>query len=265
MTRANSFSNGSLAALPSDGVNTMTLFLRASVLVVLAASSLAACDGQSLDGGTRHAFFVRAALAPPVHTSDQTSACVYTADPTNAVLFKGTADLGVADGYQLTLLLQGSDATVATSVTGAQVVLATPDGTTVREFSLVTTGFIDPGKNAVVSLTAIDAPSRDLLLATVPNRVAKATVVANVTLTGRDPAGGSDVSSPVFRFPIDVCNGCLVDFSTGNDNTARMQPNCLAPRPASVPLPCFVGQDEAVACQLCIGSRPACDPAMLSP
>ena len=269
MTAAKSFSNGSLMQLPSDGVimndTLRTLrpsFLGASLVAVVVASALVACGGQNLDGGARHAFFVRDALAPPSHSSAAAPAgCVYAPDPAIPGLLQGRLDVGVADSYQLNLLLQGSDPSTATSVTGAHVTLTAGD-MTIRDFDVVTSSFIEAGKNSVAGVTAIDAPAAQALLAGLPNRLASELVIANVELRGRDPAGGSDVTSPVFSFPISVCNGCLIDFSNANDDTALPQPNCRKPLPTPPPAtPCFVGQDEAVPCQLCVATRPACDPA----
>jgi hypothetical protein len=236
--------------------------LATSLVAVAVASALVACGGQNLDGGERHAFFVRAALAPPSHANASPAGCVYTADPTNPALFQGRLDAGVADSYQLNLLLQGSDPATATAVTGAHVTLTQVDATPIRELDVVTNAFIPAGQNAVASLTAIDVVAAQMLIENLPNRTASETVIANIELKGRDPAGGSDVTTPVFSFPISVCNGCLVDFSTGNDPTSPVQPNCNKPLAGTdAAQPCFVGQDEAVPCQLCVGARPICDPA----
>lgn len=234
----------------------------ASVLLVVAASTLAACGGKDLDGGTRHAFFVRGSLAPPVHSGQ--GGCTYSNDPHAALLLEGRVDLGITDLYQVTLLAEGTDPAASTSITGAHVVVKTVSQDVLREFDAVTTGFIGSGVDALAFLTVVDPPARDLLLPMLPTRLVTQTFVADVTLRGRDAAGGPEVTSPVFSFPFQACNGCLVDFSTGNDDTALVQPNCRKPPdPAAVP-PCFIGQDETVPCQLC-QSRSACDPRALSP
>lgn len=247
-------------SLPSPKRRRAPFFLRAFVLgAVTLVSTLAACGGQGLDGGTRRTFFVRSAIAPPVHSSQ--GGCVYTDDPSAASLLEGRVDLGVADEYRLTLLAQNSDATGSTTITGAHVVLKTADQTVIREFALVTTGFIGPGASAVTSVTVLDAAAREIVIGNLPIRTVMQTLVADVTLTGRDPSGGPDSTSPVFSFPFQICNGCLVDFSNGNDPTARIQPNCLRPIDPAVILPCQVGQDEVVPCQSCVATRPACNPA----
>jgi hypothetical protein len=251
------------ASPPLPAIRRKSLFFSASVLLVVAMSTLAACGGQGLDGGTRHSFFVRGALAPPVHSSQ--GGCTYSNDPRAALLLEGRVDLGVTDAYQVTLLAEGTDPAASTSITGAHVVLRTVSQDVLREFEAVTTGFIGPNADALAFLTVLDATASDLLLPMLPNRMVMQTLVADVTLRGRDAAGGPEVTSPVFSFPFHACNGCLVDFSTGNDDTAGIQPNCLKPIDPAAVTPCFIGQDETVSCQLCVRSRPACDPRMLSP
>jgi len=236
------------------------LFLRALVLVAVVTSTLAACGGQGLDGGTRRTFFVRGALAPPAHSNQ--GPCVYSPDPNAAMLLEGRVDLGVTDTYQVTLLAQSTDPAVSTSITGAHIALKNAGQDVLREFDLVTTGFIGAGGvDALTFVTVVDAPSRDLLLESLPNRTTSATFVADVTLRGHDAAGGPELTSPVFSYPFAACNGCLLDFSRGNDDAAPVQPNCLRPLDPSAVVPCFIGQDETVPCQLCVATRRVCDPA----
>jgi len=227
-------------------------------LAVGASASLAACSAQELDGGSRRVMFVRLVLAPP--GAGPTGACAYTSDPNSAALFSGTADLGLRDHYTMTLLVQSTDKTAPTSISGAHITVTEPDGTPIREFSQTTAGFVEAGGFGLVNLVGIDAPTRDLLLAGIENRRVSKSVVVHVDLTGSDPATGSAASAAEFQFPVKVCNGCLVSFETGNDVTALEQPNCHRPASATVHRPCVIGQDEVVACELCAGVRAACDP-----
>ena len=75
--------------------------------------------------------------------------------------------------------------------------------------------------------------------------------------------GGEDVESGEYQLPARVCNGCLVDFSTGNDDLAPVQPNCLKTETTAIAGPCPpapAGQDEPVKCESCVETRKACDP-----
>lgn len=228
------------------------------LLAVGASVSLAACSAQELDGGSRRVMFVRLVLAPPV--AGPTGACAYTSDPNAAALFSGTADLGLRDDYTMTLLVQSTDKTAPTSISGANIRVTEPDGTPIREFAQTTAGFVEAAGFGLVNLIGIDAPTRELLLANVENRRSSKSVVVHVDLTGSDPTTGSAASSAEFQFPVKVCNGCLVSFETGNDVLVQQQPNCLRPASATVHPPCAVGQDEVVACELCAGARSVCDP-----
>ena len=241
----------------------MNNLLRVGLLALVSTTALVACGAQDLDGGSRQSVFVRGALAPPVMRTND--ACVFN-DKDAAMLFEGTVDFGLADEYKLTLLLQTTDGAASTSISGARVAVRSGEEL-VREFTTVTSGFVDAGRTALVSLTAIDPVTKDMVLQNppgLPNRSALRTLTLEVTLTGREPSTGHDVETPVFRFPVKACKGCLVDFSKGNDPLQPSQPNCSKPLPMTAPAtkPCYFGQDEPVACQLCIGSFEACDPKM---
>ncbi len=233
--------------------------LRIALFLFLGTStSLAACSAKELDGGSRRVIFIRAALAPPA-APRAGGACTYAPDVSAAALFTGTVDVGLRDDYALTVLVQSVDKAVSTSISAANVMVTDPDGTLIREFTQTATGFVDAGGYGLTSFIAMDAPTSDILRTNLPNRSASRTVVVHVNLVGNDPATGSATSSPDFQFPVRVCNGCLVDFSTGNDDLSPVQPNCNKTSSADQAVPCALGQDEVVACQLC-RNRPACDP-----
>lgn len=233
--------------------------LRAALLLVGFGAPVLACNANTLDGGSRNVMFIRQVLAP-APSQQANGSCVYTSEPTQATLFSGTSDLGLQDGYSMTVLVQSTDGSANVNLSSAHVRVTEQDGTLIREFSQVVAGFVDASKFGVVSFTAIDAPTRDILLSSLPNRQASKTLVIHVDLAGTNPANGSGASAPTYDFPVRVCNGCLVDFSTGNDVTYPVQPNCLRPRASDIHMPCVLGQEEPVKCELCMGARPACDP-----
>jgi len=242
-----------------------------SLLVVgLAVSSaLPACATND------QTIFIRNALAPAVTRLN--GVCSYTSDPSQPALFQATLDLGVGDSY-FAILLVGNQLISRSDpqnnraesnrihINGAIVRVTETDGTLIREFTSLATGFADPGNNntatyGVIGVTGLDAPTKDLLLPTLPNRLVSRTIVMNFKAFGVS-LGGEDVESGEFQLPARVCNGCLVDFSTGNDDLAPVQPNCLKPQATSTAdtNPCIIGQDEGVKCQLCVGKHKACDP-----
>lgn len=248
------------------------------VVVGMAASAVVpACAAND------QTIFIRSALAPSINR--QMSGCIYTPDPTQAQLFEARADLGVTDSYFAVLLvgnqliprgdpLANRAESNRVHINGAIVRVTEADGTLIREFTSLATGFADAASNsapayATVGITALDAPTREMLLPSLPNRIVSKTILINIKAFGTT-LGGKDVESGEFQLPMQVCNGCLVDFSTGNDDTLpqAMQPNCkktstMALTPATSP--CFLGQDENVPCQLCQKTRVACDPTKLNP
>jgi hypothetical protein len=246
------------------------------VVVALAASAVmpaCATNDQSI--------FIRSALAPSANR--QISGCVYTPDPTQTVLLEAHADLGVTDSYQAVLLvgnqltprgdsLSNRAESNRVHINGAIVRVTEANGALIREFTSLATGFADAASNGTPAYTnigviALDAPTREILLPQLPNRIVSKTILINIKAFGTT-LGGKDVESGEFQLPMQVCNGCLVTFAGANDDTATVQPNCLkAPTMALTPAtsPCFLGQDEAVPCTLCVGTRPACDPTKLNP
>jgi hypothetical protein len=225
--------------------------------------------------------FIRSALAPS--SNRQLSGCVYTNDPTQSALFEARADLGVTDSY-LAVLLVGNQLIPRSDsldnraesnrvhINGAIVQVAEADGTLIREFTSLSTGFADPASTntpayATIGIVALDAPTRALILPSLPNRVVSKTILIKIKAFGTS-LGGKDVESGEFQLPMQVCNGCLVDFSSGNDPTGKVQPNCGLPPPMALTpatSPCFTGQDEMVPCQACVKTREACDPSKLNP
>jgi len=246
-------------------------------LVVVGSAAAAAVPACATNDQT---IFIRSALAPSINR--QQGGCVYTADPTQAQLFEARADLGVTDSY-FSILLVGNQMIPRSDsldnraesnrvhINGAIVRVTEADGTLIREFTSLATGFADPASTNTPSYTSIgvvslDAPTRDILLPSLPNRLVSKTILINIKAFGTS-LGGKDVESGEFQLPMQVCNGCLVNFDGATDPTAMIKPNCNAPpamalTPATSP--CFAGQDEPVPCQLCVKTREACDPTKLN-
>ncbi len=246
-----------------------------SLLVVgLAVSSvLPACatNDQSI--------FIKNALAPSLTRTN--GICSYTGDPTQPALFQAQLDVGLADEY-FAVLLVGSQLTPRADpqanraesnrihINGAIVRVTETDGTLIREFTSLATGFADPGNNAqasfgAIGVTGIDAPTKAILVPTLPNRQASRTILMNFKAFGTT-LGGQDVESGEYQLPARVCNGCLVDFTDANDDTAPVQPNCLKKTTTAGGTgmrPCVQGQDELVQCSSCVGTRKVCDPLTL--
>ena len=106
--------------------------------------------------------------------------------------------------------------------------------------SFPTSGSIQPNGAMVTPIQVISNELAALLADTVPKGVQRtvyASVHAVATMTG------GEKESALFVFPVIVCNGCLVEFLTGqpcpapNESTAKFKTNT-----------CGLPQDEPVTC-----------------
>jgi len=211
--------------------------------------------------------FVHSALAPP--TSRTGSTCQYTADPTQASLSQGSLDVAIRESYSAQLLvgnqmIQRGDPTAPRAesnrvhLNGAIVRVTDGNGGDITSFTSVASGFVDAASGnqpsyGIAGVTALDATTvSNLRVGTGATRL----VIANMKVFGKT-IGGVDVESAEFSFPIRVCNGCSIDFSTGTDLAVSAQ-NCKGTTAPTL-LPCAAGQDEPTPCQVC-REIPACNP-----
>jgi hypothetical protein len=77
-------------------------------------------------------------------------------------------------------------------------------------------------------------------------------------------AGGQDMETPYFYFPITVCCGCMVYFPSETWDDALVPPTykCHGSEITTTQSLCWVGQDWDVDCRVCAGNNPSlCDPS----
>ncbi|HSO38734.1 MAG TPA: hypothetical protein VLT33_39665 [Labilithrix sp.] len=239
----------------------------------LVGSALPACATND------QTIFIHGVLAPSANR--QGGSCTYNSDPQQAFLFQPLVDIGLTDSYSAVLLVGNQliprgdpQANRAESnrvhINGGIVRVDNPDGTPIREFTSLSTGFNDPQNNNTpgygpIGLVVLDAPTKDALLPSVQARGTSRTVLVTVKVFGTS-LGGVDVESGEFQFPMQVCRGCLV-LQDGYDSTSKTQPrNCDKPAELSSATsttgPCYIGQDLAISCRNCRGLRSPdiCDP-----
>lgn len=211
--------------------------------------------------------FIHGVLAPS--TNRQNNSCIYTSDPTQALLFEGQFDVGAVDSYSVTVLvgsqlIQRSDTTNARSesnrahINGAIVKVTDPNGAVLGEFTSLGSGFVDVSQQnqaqfGPTAFTVIDQPTQAKIGPLLPDQ--SKLVVANIKVFGKT-LGGVDLESGEFQFPIRVCNGCLISFTSGDD-PATPGLDCNLPLTAAsgggaAQLPCAIGEDETTPCQLCL-------------
>jgi hypothetical protein len=225
--------------------------------MLLAAVSLGACADN--DSG----MFVRGVLAL------QAPDCEAVADPTSPHWFEGVYDLAVRSelGYSAVLLVgnqlvpRGSPDQLRTEtsrvvIEGAEVALLSESGATITEFTVPSSGFVDPGSGEDPGYGAMSA----LLIP--PGQATDDRVIAEVRAFGTT-LGGDEIESAAFTFPITVCTGCLITVPSLD----AVDENGMCTAASSAELPeqtCRPGQDEPVDCRYVptydTGLRPATTP-----
>lgn len=191
----------------------------------------------------------------------------------NLLLPRGVYDVGFAGSYQAGLLVgnqmnargQKSRARTETSrilLEGAEVSLSVPaGGALMPPFSSPGAGFVDVvgGEGAgygVLPVVLLPSPkSAEEAFAALDAGY----VIAEVRAFGKT-LGGKEVESNAFKFPIDVCAGCLVTFGSADvELNANNEVVCRQAGTEEGSAPCLWGQDEAVSCSLCAASFAVCE------
>lgn len=222
------------------------------------ASAVAATSGCA---DNESMLFVRAVLA--VSETD----CVAQADPSAPTLLGGTLDVAFQNSYQAALLVgnqlvqRGSrdqlrTETARITLRGVEVQLLDSQERLITEFTVASTGFVDPSSG--------DTPGYGVATATlIPPSVIQqfrdqfgsqigsgATVIAQVRAFG-DTLGGDEVESGQLSFPIEVCYCCLASYPIEADDPAQPGFQCVGSSDQSVEFNgCRVGQDTLVDCRL---------------
>jgi hypothetical protein len=242
----------------------------ASVIVGIAASGaiVAACVH---DDST---MFVEGVLAPQFVTLGM--ACTYTADPTQVHITSGALDVGIVDSYSAEFLVgnqivpqanpnQPQTETSLISVEGAVVRILDAAGTQLTTFTQPAAITIPPSAGgtpgyAPVSLQILDPATVATLGLNAANAGSTKRLIPYVRFFGHT-LGGDSVESNEFGFPVDVCYGCLITFSSMDINPNFKSPNCVGTSSSTATatsVPCIIGQDFTVDCTNC--STPACRP-----
>jgi len=199
--------------------------------------------------------------------------CVAKADTATALLAQGVLDLAFASSYTASLLvgnqlLKAGSATETerVSLSGAEVTLTTEDGTELKSYSTVGTGFVDAatGSAAYGTMSVVVIPTGLGSSEALQNGQL---LVAKIQVLG-EALDGTKLTSSELDLPIKFCTGCLVQYpASAADPTQppgsayRCASSDAATQEASPP-PCVVGQDVAFSCLICSASYALCsDPA----
>jgi hypothetical protein len=237
-----------------------------AVLTVAAGTAFPAC---AHDDST---LYVQGVLFPPTPAAN---VCTYTVSNTAPMLARGTVDAALTTAYspefllgsQMKLQANPDNVRAETSrinIQGALVRVVDPaDGSVQEDATVLTAGTIEPAQGPTSSYLAIGATIMDQKAiahfdpgAGNPSKLA----VAYIKFYGQT-LGGQSIESEEYQYPVDVCNGCLV-FFPAEPTAQKLHDYCSGALPPTSTqlIPCSVGQDQRVDCQLCFASSPTCQP-----
>jgi hypothetical protein len=210
-------------------------------------------------------------------------ACGVDNAPTSLAILRGSLDLAFQRQYRADLLIgnqlvpRGNSSQLRTETSRVEIqgtIVRAEDSSGNVAWGPVTVpgaGFADPANGSnpnfgVVNTVLIGSELADTLSGQLmTNRALVRYFTAVVRVFGRT-LGGTAVESGEWRFPINVCYGCLVVFPPeANDPKIMPMPNCRLPSitGSSVVRPCIVGQDDTVDCRICKETHPndpLCEP-----
>ncbi len=241
--------------------------MTAACAVVVASSLAAGCaDNESM-------MFI-------IGVADITgSDCVLSPSTEGPFIGIGTLDVAVRDTYIAAIVVgnqlteRGSRNQLRTETSrvrleGAEVILEDTNGGEIAEFTSLGSGFVHPASGTDPSyggfFTNLVPPGAGL---------GEGQYVAVIKVFGTT-LGGQEIESAELRFPIDVCNGCLVSYPSGalDRNVAGGDPYLCATTPADAVDPatagatsCHPGQDEPASCVSCAGFSDVCRDPSLNP
>jgi len=158
---------------------------------------------------------------------------------------RGVLDISVGLGYWLYPLLENTSGDpLLLRGYEVEIDLGKIPGSVPKDlasFYEPTTGTIAPGARSYGQFKVI--PDRLVKLMNIPASLGKALVKVSVRALAKQ--NGADLESPRIVFPVDLCNGCLVDLRT----------KCPDPTDKTIKKnPCGTAQDHEITCCLKAGS-----------
>lgn len=209
--------------------------------------------------------------------------CTVDNSPSSVSLLQGTLDLAFQSQYRAALLVgnqlvpRGNSSQLRTETARVEVqgsIVRAEDASGAVVWGPVTvpgSGFVDPASGSDASFGVISTVllGSDLGAAIQPQLQADRNIVRHFTSVAKvfgRTLGGTSIESGEWRFPINVCYGCLIVFPPDAiDPKVMPVPNCdlAATTGGSVTAPCIVGQDDVVDCRVCketYPNAPLCEP-----
>jgi hypothetical protein len=217
--------------------------------------------------------FIFNVLTPTTTTLGQPCAS-FSANPSQSVIPSGALDIDfgfspyVAEFLVGNQLVAQGDPTVPRTETsyvqvqGAIVRITAADGTAITSYTDLGGGGIPPAVGGspgflAIHFTIVDSATVQAVGA--PLDVNQEARVITYTKIFGKTYGGQYVESNEFEFPVDICRGCLVEFTPADINTVSCNNpiNCVgnstnnAATTTTQTVPCRIGQDLAVSCAFC--------------
>jgi len=200
-------------------------------------------------------------MVPPVPMMGM--GCQYQPSQTAPILFSGHMDIALTNQYEPALLIEnqmvarGNNTqlrveTSSVEIEGATVRITDAVGNQITSYTTVGSGFAPassgstPGFGAV-SVIMVDPQTAMAISGEVAARGSKRLIT--YTKVYGHTLGGLKIEAAEFIYPVDVCSGCLVDFSSGMCNSTMA---------TSLTAPCIIGQDQVVDCRICYKLFPVC-------
>lgn len=260
------------------GFSMATWIKRASFVGVIATVGglvVSAC------ADNEQSLFIRQVQAP------ESGECSYGAEESSTSFGLGVLDLALTNQYRAGLLIgnqmvprgdpsQSRAETNRVRLTEAEIHVQLADGAEIGSFTVPGNGFVDPGTGTspgygLFMTVLVDPASAQALasrLGCAGSRLPSVGRIVTVVKVFGKTLGGNEVESAEFRYPIEVCCGCLVSFPPEANDPALLddQPNCMAVSEGTgLEEPCLIGQDTAVDCRICksrLGAQGAalCEP-----
>jgi hypothetical protein len=192
--------------------------------------------------------------------------CTFTTDPTQPSLVSGVLDIALQEEYIAEFLVgfrrlpAGQYGTISAANIRITDTMGKPLTAYTRLESVGIGGSAGGAAYSPVSAIIVDPDTvfvnPEISLATMPlGSSQRVRLLTYTKFIGNGPSGQAE--SDEFEFAVDVCNGCLIQFT---DDPSQPSPNCVgngaSPPPANVP--CVVGQDAPVDCRSCATLVKAC-------
>ena len=125
-----------------------------------------------------------------------------------------------------------------------------------RHFSVATSGIGNPTSSSDpgLGLSSVELIPADVTITQIAPLITstadRVQVIVDVKLFG-STIGGISGETPYYRYVIDVCRSCLIEFAPNYTEPVK---ECA--QSSDFTAPCYIGQNDPVPCQACVNEFP---------